>query len=122
MPRLIAAVLISISMVLGAHGPAEAHHMPGPCDIHWWRAWTEDRNVEPIKRIIRCSAARWSVPGGASKALAVAACESGFRPDAYGNGNAGVYQHRLRYWDGRYDAFTRPRWQLGTRSTTGGRT
>lgn len=39
------------------------------------------------------------------KALDVARCESGLNPDAYGNGNAGLFQHNLRYWSGRYERF-----------------
>ena len=62
------------------------------CDIDWRDG---DRNV---RRLIRCAAERWRVPGGPRKAIAVARCESGFDPRAYGNGNAGVFQHRLIYW------------------------
>jgi len=119
MRRLLTAVLLA-TLVLGA-GPAEAHHQRGPCPIHWWKAWHERHDVRPIKDLIRCAAARWPVPGGAATALAVARCESGFRPDAYSNGNAGVFQQRVRYWDGRYEAYTRPWWQL-YRSVFNGRT
>lgn len=112
MRRVLTAIVVAIVFTVGPNLPVEAHHRPGPCDIHWWRAWKDDRNVEPIKRLIRCAAARWPVPGGAEKALDVARCESGFRPNAYGNGNAGVFQHRLPYWEGRYEAYTRRRWRL----------
>jgi hypothetical protein len=94
---------------------AAANHRPGPCSadrFHWWKAWREDRNVEPIKRIIRCAVFKWPVPGGSAKALSVARCESGFRPNALGFGNGGVYQHRLPYWAGRYEALTLRRWHL----------
>jgi hypothetical protein len=106
---LMAAVVVVLLMLPGV---AHAHHRPGPCDLHWWKAWSTRHDTEPIKDLIRCAAARWPVVGGASKALAVAGCESGFRPDAYGNGNAGVFQHRLPYWPGRYDRFTYPSWHL----------
>lgn len=65
------------------------------CDISWTKG---DRYV---KKLIRCAARRWPVPGGPDKALDVARCESGFEPDAYGNGNGGVYQQRLTYWPDR---------------------
>lgn len=113
MRRLLTAALAA-TLVLGA-APSEAHHRPGPCARdrhHWYRPWIEHHDVDPIKRIIRCAARRWTVPGGPTFALAVARCESGFRPDAYGNGNGGVYQHRLTYWPGRYDAYARDRWRL----------
>jgi hypothetical protein len=115
MKRFIVAAALVLAVGVGglaAAPPAQAHHMPGPCDIHWWKAWHERHDVGPIKEIIRCAVAHWAVPGGPAFALAVAACESGFRPDAYGGGNAGVYQHRIPYWEGRYDTYTRPRWQL----------
>jgi len=52
-----------------------------------------------VKQLIKCAAHRWDVPGGTRKALAVAACESGFRPDAYNPaGYAGVFQQAVRYW------------------------
>jgi hypothetical protein len=43
--------------------------------------------------------------GGVDKALDVARCESGLNPDAYGSGNAGLFQHKVRYWPGRYHHF-----------------
>jgi hypothetical protein len=113
MRRIVTAALIATLIGgIGSAPPAQAHHREGPCAVHWWKAWTEHRDVGPIKDLIRCAAARWAVPGGAPKALDVAACESGFRPNTYWNGNAGVFQHRTRYWDGRYDDFTRSRWGL----------
>lgn len=123
MKRVIIVCLAALTLSIGlVTVPARAHHRPGPCSAdrhHWWKAWNEDRNVEPIKRIIRCAALRWPVAGGPRKALSVAACESGFRPNAYANGNAGVYQHRIRngsrytgWWEDRYARFTRPRWRL----------
>jgi hypothetical protein len=69
------------------------------CHFAWWRG---DREV---KETIRCAAHRWEVPGGARKALHVAECESGFNPDARGNGFAGVYQHLKIAWPGRATEF-----------------
>lgn len=101
---LIAAVLVLLFNPI----QAQAHHMPGPCDIHWSIPWRRHHNVEPIKDLIRCAVHRWPVSGGTPRALSVASCESHFRPDAYGNGNGGVFQHRLPYWQGRFDA--QPTW------------
>lgn len=111
MRKFAAAIVVAVLLVVPG-SPVQAHHRPGPCSIHWLREWREHRNVEPIRSLVKCAARRWPVPGGVRKALAVASCESHFEPDAYGNGNAGVYQHRLRYWPGRYDDFTYPSWRL----------
>ena len=61
------------------------------------------RGTFHVKKLIRCAEARWSVPGGASKALAIANRESNFRPRAYNcySGAAGIFQHLRRYWPGR---------------------
>ena len=117
MSKFVAAVVVA-ALVLVA-GPASAHHRPGPCPIHWMREWRENRNVQPIRNLIVCATRRWSVPGGTSKALAVASCESGFRPDAYSNGNAGVFQHRVPYWPARYRDFTQPWWRLADPARNG---
>jgi hypothetical protein len=69
------------------------------CHFAWWRG---DREV---KETIRCAAHRWEVRGGARKALHVADCESGFDPDARGNGFAGVYQHLKTAWPDRATIF-----------------
>ena len=60
-----------------------------------------------VKRLIRCATQRWRVPGGATKALAIAGRESDFRPKAYNSysGASGIYQHLRRYWPGRASAF-----------------
>jgi hypothetical protein len=63
------------------------------CPIDWRRGpWH-------VKRLIRCAAFHWNVPGGARRALYIANRESHFDPRAYNpSGCAGVYQHMLRYW------------------------
>jgi hypothetical protein len=55
-----------------------------------------------VKVGIRCVFGRFD-PDQTATAIRVARCESGFNPDAYGNGNGGIYQHRLVYWPGRYE-------------------
>jgi len=76
------------------------------CRIDW-------RDGAPeVKRLIRCAARKWRVPGGAPKALAVAGCESGFDPNAYGSGNAGVFQQAVPYWSGRAKEYGFPGWSV----------
>lgn len=76
------------------------------CDIDW-----RDGKRE-VKHLIRCAARRWDVPGGPEKALDVARCESGFNPKAYSSGNAGVYQHAVKYWPDRAEAYGFPDWSV----------
>lgn len=99
----------------GAHAGLEdlTHTKDGPCPIAWRRPYYEAGDVAPVVRLIRCAVRRWVVPGGVGKALDVADCESGFRPDAYGNGNGGVFQHRLPYWGSRAASLLRDSWGIG---------
>jgi hypothetical protein len=69
--------------------------------------WRESKRE--VRRLIRCAAERWAVPGGPRKAIAVARCESGLRPRASGNGNGGIFQHRMIYWPGRARIWGFPR-------------
>jgi hypothetical protein len=57
-----------------------------------------------VRSLIACEATLWNVPGGASRALAVARCESRFERAAFnptgcgGSGCVGLFQQSLRYW------------------------
>ncbi|HEV8564983.1 MAG TPA: hypothetical protein VGR41_08705 [Actinomycetota bacterium] len=77
------------------------------CDYHWREGpWH-------VKQLIRCSARRWHVAGGPDKAVAVARCESGFRPEAYNPGGyAGVFQQATRYWLDRSSRFGFRHWSV----------
>jgi len=112
--RAIVVIVATACALAGGTEAARAHHRSGPCAVHWRRAWVEEGDVRPIRRLIRCAARRWPVPGGPEAALEVARCESGFRPDAYADGDAGayagVYQHRLAYWPARARSLLRPAW------------
>jgi len=110
-----AVVVVGVVAALLAPVEAGAHHRRGPCALHWQRAWREDGDLRPVRRLIRCATRIWPVPGGARRALGIARCESGFRPDAYGWGNAGVFQHRVVYWPERALRWLRPAWFGGVR-------
>lgn len=69
-----------------------------------------ERVARKVRALIRCAAARWDVPGGAEKAIAVARCESGLWPWARGGSSLGVYQHVDRYWQLRVRTWLRERW------------
>lgn len=110
MKRLIAVLVVTGISFLGPQ--ATAGH-PHPALNH--RAKVECRynqganNVtnREVQRTIRCAVHKWHVAGGASKALSVARCESGFNEHARyasgcgGSGCGGVYQQHLGYWPGR---------------------
>ncbi len=105
-------IVLSLAAVLLLGTPAAAHHRNPdrdvPCErVHWRGERVEDVR-EAVRKLIRCAERRWPVPGGVEKALAVARCESGFFPDAYGGGNAGVYQHNLTYWRARWERWGYP--------------
>src|SRR5919204_6112752 len=66
--------------------------------------WKDGRHQ--VKRLIRCAARTWHVPGGPHKALTVARCESGYDPSAYNPaGYLGVFQQARVYWPGRADRY-----------------
>lgn len=95
------SVALTVAALFAATPPSPAEARPESevpstvCDIDW------RIGKGHVKDLIKCAARRWKVPGGPNKALGVARCESGFNPKAYSNGNAGVFQHRVVYWDGR---------------------
>jgi hypothetical protein len=101
-----------------AAAPAGAHHRAGPCDVHQ----REDETVRShMKRIIRCAAERWDVEGGAERAICIAAAESDLNPEAVGGDGKylGLYQHGAEAWPDRYEAWTRPAWELDPDALSG---
>jgi hypothetical protein len=92
---IIAVVVLSAALVIGNSASAHVRY-----------ARTSDGNgwsPTDVKQAIRFSVHRWHVPGGPRKAIAVARCESGFRPHAHDTPTVGgVYQHKYRYWRGRF--------------------
>jgi hypothetical protein len=61
------------------------------------------RIPKTVPGMIRGLAKRYAL--SASQAVGVAACESGFNPNAYSTGNAGVYQQDVSYWPQRASAY-----------------
>lgn len=64
--------------------------------------WT----YQEVRRTIAWATEKWSVPGGLSKAVSVADCESGLRATAVSPSGTykGVYQQSKDYWPGRHRA------------------
>jgi hypothetical protein len=101
MRRALVAALASASLLAPAVFSATAavartvpQHV---CDYDW------QRGTWHIKQLIRCAAHRWSVPGGAYKAIAVADCESHLNPGARSTSGsyAGLFQQSTAYWPSR---------------------
>lgn len=55
-----------------------------------------------VRQSIRCAAGKWHVPGGPSKAVSIARCESGFNPHARLGQFSGVFQQGSSWWRGRF--------------------
>jgi hypothetical protein len=117
---IVAALLLSLALTLATAptagsrpvAPGRAHanravvHPRRVCAIQW------RRGTPFVKRLIRCAAHHFRVPGGPAKALRVAFRESKFTPRAFNARSCaqGIYQHLCRYWRGRARAFGFRRW------------
>ncbi len=109
---------LTVTILVGLAPVASAGHARGPCDFHR----EPGQSVRQHSRAqIGCAVARWTVPGGVAVAMCIAKRESGLLPWAEsGDGlNKGLFQQHVRYWDGNYDAYTRPVWQLPPRIVSG---
>ena len=114
--RILAPVLL-VALLLPAL-PALAGGDPGPCSL-------PRRDGESVqhhsKRLIRCAADAWDVPGGADKAICIADAESHLNPEAVSADGSylGLFQHEADAWPGRYDTWTRPAWELDESALSG---
>ncbi len=108
----------TVALVLISAPSASAHHASGPCDFHRDAGQTVRQHS---RAQIRCAVTRWPVPGGDDVALCIAKRESTLLPWAEsGDGlNKGLFQLHVRYWDGNYDAYARPTWELPKRILSG---
>ena len=116
------AVALLASALLGGSAasarPIDVARRTGPC------AFTRavDETVQHFsKRVIGCAVTRWTVPGGASRAVCIAKHESGLVPTASSPSNnyLGLFQHSAAYWPSRYADWTRPIWALRTSALNG---
>jgi hypothetical protein len=112
--RILLALFVSFNIVISDGNFTEAHASGyGVCSSDFYDVkprMGHDEVARRVKALIRCVTDRWSVPGGASKALDVAECESGFWPWAKGGDNLGVFQHKDNYWRDRVHSFLKKRW------------
>lgn len=115
-------LLLLVAAAVLAAAPASADHRAGPCDSH-----REDGETirHFSKRLIVCAVDRFGpVRGGAERAICIARRESGLDPTATSEPTGryrGLYQHDRRFWDWRYDTYTRRVWDL-SRWALNGRT
>lgn len=97
------------SITAGAAASAELRR--GPCDL----VRADDETVRLYsRRLIRCAAERWEVPGGPRRAVCIAEAESHLDPEATSPDGSyvGLFQHSAEAWPERYAAWTRPAWEL----------
>ncbi len=111
-PTAIAtAALVAALLVTTAPARATAGAASGPCAI----ARQDGQSVPAwVKSEILCAAKKWSVPGGAAKAICIGRAESGLNPksrSAHGK-YLGVFQHERSAWPDRYATWTRKAWGL----------
>lgn len=100
---VVTAILLAVAG--GATSARAAVAEPGDTRPCWqpWRAAYARGDVRPVKRMIRCWAQLTNL--SARRSLAIAECESHFRPDAEYRGSVGVFQHNLRWWDHRLSLY-----------------
>jgi hypothetical protein len=119
--RRLVVVIVASVLTLPVFPPttALARDLPGPCDLH---ARDGETITHLMKRTIRCAVRRLGpVPGGAERAICIARRESGLNPEATSSTGKyrGLFQHARKYWDWRYDSFTRQAWELPERALHG---
>jgi hypothetical protein len=115
----VATVAIVVAVTMSAvPRPVRAADVPGPCYL---TALTGETVKHRMKRIIRCAVDLWSVRGGATKAICIANRESHLNPHASSADGKflGLFQHSAAAWPGRYDRWTRPKWQLHNNALNG---
>lgn len=90
----VVALFLTVPQAQAHQLPSVAHH----CRVSDGNGWSN----KDVAQGIRCAASKWHVPGGTSKALSVARCESGLDEHNSYAGHDGVYQHDRRYWASRF--------------------
>lgn len=92
---------------------AERSANRGPCDEERYEvkpAMGAETVHRKVRALIRCVVGRWSVEGGAAKAVCVAGRESGWWPWAHNESSKGLFQHMVTYWADRVARWLRPEW------------
>ena len=108
---------LALTGMLAAAVPTSAGET-SPCDLER----REDETVRQLsKRLIRCAADRWAVPGGAEKAVCIARAESGLVPDAVSSRGEylGLFQHSAEAWPARFEEWARESWGLDESALSG---
>jgi len=116
--RLAIAAVLAAAVSMSSSTAGAVPSRPGPCEL----TRGADESVRHFAgRLIRCAVATWDVPGGADKALCIAARESGLHPGAQSATGRylGLYQHSAKYWPGRYESWTEPDWGLDPSALSG---
>jgi hypothetical protein len=115
---MVAGLGVAMLLAVAPAAQGAGARVPGPCAL-------PKQDGEAIqhysKRLIRCAAAKWPVPGGAKKAICIARHESGLVPSAESPTGRylGLFQHSKTYWPGNYKSYTHKVWQLKTTALNG---
>ncbi len=109
---IMAAAILSVPS-------AEAHHRPGPCDLHQ----QPDESIRHFStRRIVCAVEEFGpLRGGTERAVCIADRESGLDPKASSPTGMylGLYQHAAEHWPVRYEGYTDPLWELSDSALRG---
>lgn len=95
--RILAVVIVFALGVMFGMAEASGATRRVPC-----------RDKVTVTAKIRCLSLHFDTPGGPTKAIAVAVCESSLNPRSYDGIHAGLFQHRIRYWPARWEKYARP--------------
>lgn len=107
---LVVALVLAPSSLVAEGGSRQRGAVARHCRTSDGNGWS----TTDVRQAIRCASGRWRPPGGTSKAISVARCESSFRPSARNACCSGVYQQHRSYWDSRRRQYNPHHgWRLG---------
>lgn len=115
---LLVVVALAATVAISGAPAAHADHLPGPCALDR----QQDETIRHYaKRLITCATDRWSVPGGAEKAICIADRESGLNPAVTSADGKylGLFQHAKKAWPDRFQAWTESEWELSESALSG---
>lgn len=95
---LVVATLVGGATALNPSAEAKVRDTQQFCRTSDGNGWSP----KDVRQAIRCAVSRWTVPGGASKAVSIARCESHFNPHARLGQFSGVFQQGSSWWRGRF--------------------
>jgi hypothetical protein len=111
MKKFLVAALVAAGLTMTTpttNATAFEHHPKRPCTGWQYDLTRPDTRTIRGPRLVRCVFTEVGLASQAGTAVAIAARETGntFDPTAYNtSGCGGLFQHMLRYWEGRKAAY-----------------